>query len=924
MLSLWKIPRKPLSLTTEFSRMLSFRFLPSKIFPRSIQNQRRFLSIHEYLSMGLLSKYKVPVPKGDVARTPQEAYQIAQKLNTEDMVIKAQVLAGGRGKGTFTNGLRGGVRTIFSENVRRTNDWSKIGHKANRGGWSGLQFGKKLNTYNLQGPVVVASSQGGMDIEQVAAENPSAILSVPIDINRADVARDIAIKVGFSKKCVDQLFLEKDATLVEINPLAESADSKVVCMDAKLNFDDNADFRQEDVMKLRDPSQEDAREVKAADFKLNYIGLDGNIGCLAMATMDIIKLHGGEPANFLDVGGGATAQQVSCILVNIFGGIMRCDIIAEGIISAVNQLNLSIPLVVRLQGTRVDEAKALISKSGLKIVSVDDLDIAATKAVQMSQIVQLARKANMQQMSSAAVKLINPGADVARSSQTLQINTTAAGGLQEVVKTNLGPKGTLKMLVGGAGDIKCTKDGKQIQHPTAALIARAATAQDDITGDGTTTIVLMIGELLKMANRYLADGLHPRVITEGFEIAKNEALKLLEEFKLKINIDREVLVNVARASLRTKVHRDLADALTEAVVDAVLAIKKDGEPIDLHMVEIMKMQRNADTDTRLVKGLVMDHGARHPDMPKRVENAYILTLNVSLEYEKTEVNSGFFYSSAEQREKLVESERKFIDDRVRKLVEFKKQVCDGTDKSFVIINQKGIDPLSLDILAKHGILALRRAKRRNMERLQLACGGVAQNSVDELSPEVLGYAGLVYEQVLGDDKFTFIENVKNPLSVSILIKGPNSHTLTQINDAVRDGLRAVKNAIEDNSVVPGAGAFNVAAYNHLMKFKDSVKGRAKFGVDAYAQALLVIPKTLAANAGLDVQDAIVAVQEAASNGHVAGLDLSTGEAMDPAVEGIWDNYRVHRHILHSSNLLLVDEMMRAGRSSLKTSSIPNN
>lgn len=533
-------------------------------------------------------------------------------------------------------------------------------------------------------------------------------------------------------------------------------------------------------------------------------------------------------------------------------------------------------------------------------------------------------------MASAAIQLANPKAEVARRGQALQLNINAAAGLQEVLRSNLGPKGTLKMLVGGAGDIKMTKDGNvllhemQITNPTASMIARAATAQDDVTGDGTTSNVLLIGELLKQAERYISEGLHPRVVTEGYDIAKTEALKFLENFKVNKPMDRETLLSVARTSLRTKVRAELADALTEAVVDAVLAIRKEGSPIDLHMVEIMKMQHKTDTDTRLVKGLVLDHGARHPDMPKRIENAYILTLNVSLEYEKTEINSGFFYSSAEQREKLVESERRFIDARVKKIIDFKNSVCDGTNKGFVIINQKGVDPLSLDVLAKHGIMALRRAKRRNMERLQLCCGGSAQNSVDELTPECLGYAGLVYEHVLGEDKFTFVEEVENPKSVTILITGPHAHTLSQINDAIRDGLRAVKNAIEDKYLIPGAGAFQVGLYRHLMQFRDTVKGRARMGVQAFAEALLCIPKTLAQNGGFDAQDVIVSLEEGHAAGHVVGIDLKTGESLDPCMEGIWDNYRVHRHLLHSctviaSNLLLVDEMMRAGRSSLKSS-----
>ncbi|KAI9102700.1 chaperonin Cpn60/TCP-1 family [Phlyctochytrium arcticum] len=535
-------------------------------------------------------------------------------------------------------------------------------------------------------------------------------------------------------------------------------------------------------------------------------------------------------------------------------------------------------------------------------------------------------------MSSSAVQLANPKAEVARQGQALAINITAAGGLQDVLRTNLGPKGTQKMLVGGAGDIKITKDGKvlltemQIQNPTAAMIARAATAQDDVTGDGTTSNVLLIAELLKQAERFIAEGLHPRVITEGFDIAKKEALQFLESFKVKHTIDRETLLNVARTSLRTKVRQELADALMEAVVDGVLCIHRKDQPIDLHMVEIMKMMHKSDTDTRLVKGLVLDHGARHPDMPKRLENAYILSLNVSLEYEKSEINSGFFYSSAEQREKLVESERRFVDAKLAKIVEFKKHVCDGNDKSFVIINQKGIDPLSLDVLAKNGIMALRRAKRRNAERLQLCCGGVAQNSVDDLTPDILGHAGLVYEHVLGEEKFTFVEDVQNPQSVTILVTGPNAYSIVQINDAIRDGLRAVKNAIEDQSLVPGAGAFQIALHSHLIKFKDTVKGRPKMGVQAFADAMLIIPKVLAQNGGFDVQDVIVALQEEFASGHIVGLDLTTGETLDPVSEGIWDNYRVHRHMLHScsviaSNFLLVDEMMRAGRSSLRQQSV---
>lgn len=419
------------------------------------------------------------------------------------------------------------------------------------------------------------------------------------------------------------------------------------------------------------------------------------------------------------------------------------------------------------------------------------------------------------------------------------------------------------MLVDGAGGIKLTKDGSvllkemQIQNPTAVMIARAATAQDDICGDGTTSVVLMVGELLKQADRYIAEGLHPRVLTDGYEVAKAETLRFLDNFKMEREVDRELLLSVCRTSLSTKINQTLAEQLTPAIVDSVLAIYQPPEKPDLHMVEIMTMQHRTGADTQLIRGLALDHGARHPDMPKDIKNAHILTLNVSLEYEKSEINSGFYYSSAEQREKLVESERRFVDDKLRKIVELKKEVC-GTDpnKGFVIVNQKGIDPLSLDVLVKNGIFALRRAKRRNMERLQLICGGTAQNSVDDLTPAVLGWAGHVYEHQLGEEKYTFIEEVKDPKSVTLLIKGPNSHTIAQIKDAVRDGLRSVYNMIVDKSVVPGGGAFQVACARQLGsdEFRKTVKGKAKWGVSAFADALLIIPKTLAVNSGHDVQD----------------------------------------------------------------------
>ncbi|BFZ06090.1 hypothetical protein BsWGS_09129 [Bradybaena similaris] len=412
--------------------------------------QQRNLSIHEHMSMELLQKAGVAVPRFKVASTADEVYNFAKELSQlsgkQDVVVKAQVLAGGRGKGSWDSGLKGGVKLVYSADEAKDMASKMIGHKlfTKQTGSDGRICNKVMIVERLYirrefyfaitmersfgGPVLVGSSQGGVNIEEVASENPNAIIKEPVDIIAGitkDQALYVAKEMGFSQNSLDKasdyiikmykdIFLKYDASMVEINPMTEDNNGNVYCMDAKINFDDNAYYRQKDIFALRDWSQEDERDYRAAKADLNYIALDGSIGCLvngaglAMATMDIIKLHGGTPANFLDVGGGATAQQVTeafklitsdsqvnAILVNIFGGIMRCDVIAQGIVGAAEQLSLKVPIVVRLQGTRVDDAKALIASSGLKILACDNLDEAASMVVKLSSIVTLAREASI-------------------------------------------------------------------------------------------------------------------------------------------------------------------------------------------------------------------------------------------------------------------------------------------------------------------------------------------------------------------------------------------------------------------------------------------------------------------------------------------------------------------------------------------------
>merc|ERR1712123_172245 len=359
-------------------------------------NQKRNLAVHECVSMALLKDAGVPVPKFGVAKTAAEAKQIAVDIDSNDLVVKAQVLAGGRGKGHFAGGAKGGVRLVYSPEEVEEASAGMIGDFliTKQTGAEGRICNRVMVTERkyTRKEFCIASSEGGVNIEEVAEKNPDAIVKFPIDVVKGlefEGAKEIAAAIGINAKKVDEvaqillnlydLFLTKDASMVEINPFAEDSNGNFVCLDAKLKFDDNAEFRQKAVFDQRDWSQEDQREVAAAEYNLNYIALDGDIGCmvngagLAMATMDIIKLHGGSPANFLDVGGGATADQVkeafkiitsdpevNAIMVNIFGGIMRCDVIAEGIIAAAKELNLMTPIVVRLQGTNVDEAKVMI------------------------------------------------------------------------------------------------------------------------------------------------------------------------------------------------------------------------------------------------------------------------------------------------------------------------------------------------------------------------------------------------------------------------------------------------------------------------------------------------------------------------------------------------------------------------------------
>ncbi|MBV8767502.1 MAG: ADP-forming succinate--CoA ligase subunit beta [Hyphomicrobiales bacterium] len=392
------------------------------------------MNIHEYQAKAVLREFGVPVSRGKPAFTPEEAEAAAKELGGPLFVVKSQIHAGGRGKGRFKEvaaGDKGGVRLAKSvEEVKRfakemlgntlvTVQTGAAGKQVNRlYVEDGSAIARELYLSMLvdretSRVAFVASTEGGMDIEKVAHETPEKIVSFSVDpatgvmsYHGHKLAKALGLAGGLAKqteRLVAQLyaaFLAKDMSLLEINPLIVTKDNRLICLDAKISFDDNALYRHSDIMALRDTSEEDAKEIEASKHDLSYVALDGTIGCmvngagLAMATMDIIKLYGEEPANFLDVGGGATKEKVSAafkiitadpkvkgILVNIFGGIMKCDIIAEGVIAAVKEVGLKVPLVVRLEGTNVDLGKSILDRSGLNVISADDLDDAARKIV---------------------------------------------------------------------------------------------------------------------------------------------------------------------------------------------------------------------------------------------------------------------------------------------------------------------------------------------------------------------------------------------------------------------------------------------------------------------------------------------------------------------------------------------------------------
>jgi len=461
-------------------------------------------------------------------------------------------------------------------------------------------------------------------------------------------------------------------------------------------------------------------------------------------------------------------------------------------------------------------------------------------------------------------------------------NITAARAISEAVKSTLGPKGMDKMLVDSMGDVVITNDGATIlkeidvEHPAAKMLVEVAKAQDEECGDGTTTAVVLTGELLKEAGELLEKNIHPTVINHGYQLAAKKAVEVLNKLAITIKTtDTAVLKDIAKTSMASKGANAEKDILAEIVVDAAMNVaEKRGTKtfVDLDNIQIQKKQGGGINTTEIIEGIILDKERIHEGMPATVKNAKIALINVALEVRKTEVDARIQIQDPTQLQAFLDEEESMI----RKMVE--KIIASGTN---VLVCQKGVDDIAQHFLAKAGVYTVRRAKKSDMEKLAKATGAKIVSNLDDLSKNDLGNAGIVEERKIGDDKMTFVTHCKNPKAVSILIRGSTEHVSDELERALHDALSVVKGAIEDGKITPGGGAAAIEIAMALRDYAPSVGGREQMAIEAFADAVEIIPKTLAENAGLDPIDMILEARNAHSKGQKhAGINVLEGKIGD--------------------------------------------
>jgi len=473
-------------------------------------------------------------------------------------------------------------------------------------------------------------------------------------------------------------------------------------------------------------------------------------------------------------------------------------------------------------------------------------------------------------------------------------NIQAARAISEAVKSTLGPKGMDKMLVDSMGDVVVTNDGATIlkeidvEHPAAKMIVEVAKSQDEECGDGTTTAVVLTGELLKEAGDLLDQNIHPTVINSGYQLAAKKAMEVLNELAIDIKPnDKKVLSYIAMTSMASKGASSEKDVLADVVVDAITKVaEKRGKDsfVDLDNVQIQKKQGGGISTTGIIDGIILDKERVHEGMPTDIKNAKIALVNAAIEVKKTEVDARIQIQDPTQLQAFLDEEESML----RKMVE--KVQKSGAN---VLICQKGVDDIAQHFLAKEGIYTVRRAKKSDMEKLAKATGAKIVANLDGLAEKDLGFAGNVEEKKIGDDKMTFVTECKNPKAVSILIRGTTEHVTDELERALHDALSVVKVAIEDGKMTAGGGATAIAIAMALRDYAPSVGGREQMAIESFADAIEIVPKTLAENAGLDPIDMMLEIRNAHSKGQkYAGINVNEGKVEDMLKKNVVEPIRV--------------------------------
>lgn len=526
------------------------------------------------------------------------------------------------------------------------------------------------------------------------------------------------------------------------------------------------------------------------------------------------------------------------------------------------------------------------------------------------------------ELAGQQVIILREGTSRSRGQDALKANIMAAKVIAESVRSSLGPKGMDKMLVDGFGDVTITNDGAtildemEVQHPAAKMMVEVAKTQDDEVGDGTTTSVVVAGELLKKAEELIDQGIHPTVIVDGYRQASNRALEVLDQIAIKIDpTDKATLRRVAEVSLASKILAEDKEAMAELAVNAILQVAEktpDGYKVDIDDVKVEKKPGESLTDTALIKGIVLDKEIVHPGMPKRVEDAKIALVDAPLEVEKTEFDAKINIENPEQMKSFLDEEEKMLKDMTDKV---------SSSGANVLLCEKGIDDVAQHYLAKKGILAVRRVKQSDMEKLVKATGGKVVSNVNDLRPEDLGFAKLVEERKVADDKMTFIEGSKNPKAVTILVRGGSERLVDEAERAIHDALCVVRDVVLDPRVVGGGGAPEAEVARRLREHAQKLSGKEQLAVIAFGEALETLPTALAENAGLDPIDILVQLRVAHEKGQLwAGVDVNESKVADLKERGILEPLGVKVQVIKSAAeaagmILKIDDVIAAAKSS---------